>query len=77
MTFPTTDNKVKGLTNEFLETLKFPQCIGRIVDTHIEVAKLNERYPDYINRKGIVECICKCCAQNLVIKWSRRVSGFP
>ena len=62
MTFPTTDNKVKGLTNEFLETRVFPQCIGTIVDTHIELAKLNERCSDYINRKGIVECVCKYCA---------------
>ena len=54
-------------------THEFPLCIGAIVDTHIEVAKLNEHHPDYINRKGIVECDCKYSSQNVVTKWPRSV----
>ena len=49
---PTIVNKVKELTNKFLETHEFPHCIGTKDDTHIEAAELNEHYSNYINRKG-------------------------
>ena len=41
---PTTENKVKELTNKLLQTHEFPQCVGTIHDTHIEIVELNEHY---------------------------------
>ena len=57
-----TENKVKELTNKLLGTHEFPQCIGTIDDAHIEIAVLNEHYPNCINRKGYfslnVQVVC-------------------
>ena len=39
---PTTENKVKELTNKLLGTRELSQCIGTIHDTHIEIVELNE-----------------------------------
>ena len=33
---------MKELTNKLLETHEFPQYIGTIHDTHIEIAELNK-----------------------------------
>ena len=44
----TIENNVKKLTN--FGTREFPQCRGAIDDIHIEIAELNKRYSDYINR---------------------------
>ena len=49
---PTTEKKMKDLTNKLLGIHEFPQCIGTIDDTHTEIAELNEHYSGYINRKG-------------------------
>ena len=48
---PTTENKMKELTNKLLGTYEFPQCIGTIDDTEVRIVELNERYTDYINGK--------------------------
>ena len=59
---PTTENKVKKLTNKLLGTHEFPQCTGTIDDTHVEIAELNEHYSDYINKKDYfslnVQAVC-------------------
>ena len=49
---PTTENKMKKLTNKLLGTDEFAQCIGTIDDTDLGIVELNEHYVDYINRKG-------------------------
>ena len=49
---PTTENKIKELTNKLLGTHEFPQCIGTIDDTDLGIVELNEHYADYINGKG-------------------------
>ena len=43
---------MKELTNKLLGTHEFPQRIGKIGDTHIEIVELNKHYPDYTNRNG-------------------------
>ena len=59
--FPTTENKVKELTNKILGTQEFPQYIGTIDDAYIEIAELYE-HSDYINTKGYfslnVQAVC-------------------
>ena len=52
MKLPTTENKVKELTNKLLETHEFPQCIGTIDDADVGIVEQNEHYADYINGKG-------------------------
>ena len=37
MDLRTTKNKVKKLTNKLLGTHEFPQCIGIIDDTHVQL----------------------------------------
>ena len=49
---PTTENKVKELTNKLLGTREFLQCIGAIHDTHIEIVELNEHCSYYLNKNG-------------------------
>ena len=72
---PTTENKVKELTNTLLGTHEFPQCIQTIHDTHIEIVELDEHYLDYINRNSYfplnVQPVCnqEYFFQNVVIKW--------
>ena len=37
---PTTENKVKELTNKLMGTHELPRCVGTIRDTHIELVEL-------------------------------------
>ena len=37
---PTTENKVKELTNKLMGTHELPRCVGTIRDTHIEIVEL-------------------------------------
>ena len=59
---PTTENKMKELTNKLLGTHEFPQCIGTLDDTDVEIVELNEHYADYIKGKGSfssnVQAVC-------------------
>ena len=59
-----TENKVKKLINKLLVTHKFPQCIGKIDDIHVEITKLDEYYSNYIHRKVYfslnVQAVCDC-----------------
>ena len=48
---PMTEMEVKELANKLLEIPDFPQCIGAIDSTHIEIKEPSEHYSDYINRK--------------------------
>ena len=43
--------EVKKLVIDFLETNAFPECMGAIGGTHIEIKETNEHCSDYINRK--------------------------
>ena len=49
---PTSEGKVQELTDGYWEAHGFPECIGAIDRTHIEIAELSEHYSDFINRKG-------------------------
>ena len=75
----TTENKVKELTNKWLGTHEFPQCLGIIDDPHV---KLNEHYSDYINRRDCFSlnvqaaCDCKYCFIKVVRKWPGSVHDF-
>ena len=72
---PTTEGKVQELTYRYLEANGFPQCVGVIDETHVEIAEPSEHYSDFINRKGYfslnVQVVCdyKYCFQDIVVKW--------
>jgi len=72
---PTTKEETENLTTEFFEAHGFPQCIGAIDGTHIEIMEPREHYTDFINRKGYtsinVQAVCdyKYCFMDVVVKW--------
>ena len=53
----------------------FPQCIGVIDVTYVEIAEPSEHYSEFINKKGYfslnVQVVCdyKYCFQDVVVKW--------
>ena len=49
---PNTEGEVQELTDGYLAANRFPQCIGVIDGTHIEVAEPSEYYSDFIHGKG-------------------------
>ena len=72
---PATEGEVQELTDGYLEAHGFPQCIGAIDGTHIEIAQPSEHYSDFINRKGYFSSKVravrdyKYCFQEVVAKW--------
>ena len=83
---PTTEGEVQELTDRCLKAYGFPQCIGAIDGTHIEIAEPNKHYSDLIKRKSYfssnvqVVCDCKYYLQDVVVKWPDSVQDariFP
>ena len=72
---PATEGEVQELIDGYLEAHGFPQCIGAIDGTHIEIAQPSEHYSDFINRKGYFSLKVravrdyKYCFQEVVAKW--------
>ena len=72
---PSTVQEVEELVSGYKKCHGFPQCIGAIDGTHINIQQPNENYTDYINRKGKysinVQALCdyKYCFTDVVVKW--------
>jgi len=72
---PFTEEEVRDLVQNFHKTYGFPQCLGAIDGTHIEIKKLSANYTDYINRKSRfslnVQAACdyKYRFLDVVVKW--------
>ena len=72
---PKTEQEVKEKTKKFFEVWQFPQCLGAVDGTHIDIKQPSDNASDYINRKGWfslnVQACCdySCQFMDVVIKW--------
>ena len=73
--FPSTIEDVEQSVNLFYKYHGFPQCLGAIDGTHVNIKQPLENHTDYINRKGHyslniqVVCDYRYCFTDVVIKW--------
>lgn len=75
--FPTTDEKIRQVRQDFFNVAKFPSCIGAIDCTHIEIRSTGDYDAEiFRNRKQFfsinVHTICDAHLkiQNIVARWS-------
>ena len=72
---PCTKEEVTEKVNNFNRVFSFPQCLGAIDCTHIDIKAPSVNSTDYINRKSRyslnVQACCdyKYCFMDVVVKW--------
>ena len=72
---PATEEEVQDLVTGFYQTHGFPQCLGAIDGTHIDIQQPSINSMDYMNLKGHfslnVQAVCdyKYCFIDIVVKW--------
>ena len=72
---PITEAEVQEKTKNFFERFQFPQCMGAVDGTHIDIKRPSHKATDFINRKSWFSInVQACCDYNgqfmdVVVKW--------
>ena len=72
---PITEEDVKEKVSGFYDAFNFPQCIGAIDGTHIEIKHPKLNSTDYFNRKSCFTLNVQACCDyrysfmDVVVKW--------
>lgn len=75
LSLPTTTAEVENCVSSFYSKHGFPQCLGAVDGTHINIRQPYENSSDFINRKGRcslnVQALCdfKCCLLDVDVQW--------
>ena len=77
------ENEVKHPTYCFGKVHGFPQCLGAVDGTHVNIKKPKNNSTDFINRKGhhsinVQACVnYNYCFFDVVVKWPASVHDAP
>ena len=72
---PKTEGEVKKRVDNFFDRWLFPQCLGAVDGTHIDIKKPSDHSTDFMNRKSRysinVQACCdyNCQFMDVVVKW--------
>ena len=74
---PATEAEVEDKVNRFLDRFQFPQCLGAVDGTYIEIKQPSHNAMDFINQKSQfslkfnVQACCdyNCQFMDVVVKW--------
>ena len=72
---PFTEDEVKDSVEKFFLNFGFPQCLGAIDGTHVDIRQPEENSVDYINRKSRysinvqASCDYRYCFTDVVVEW--------
>ena len=78
---PMTEAEVREKTTNFFHHWQFPQCLGAVDGTHVDIKQSSDNATDFINHKSRFSLnIQACCDYNcqfmdVVVKWPGSVHG--
>ena len=79
MPLPQTEEHVRESSANFFKQHGFPQCIGAVDGTHIQMRNQEENATDYITRKGFFSLNLQACTDyryclfDVALKWPGNV----
>lgn len=76
---PTTEEEAEEKTRNFFTRFRFPQCLGAVDGTHINIKQPSCNSTDYVNRKSRFSINVQACCDfsykfmDVVVKWPESV----